>query len=73
MRYKWDDYDLYLSVQTHLLKDEDDVIEAMVEFTGVTQLYEKQLRLINRMEDMAVNVIPLIRRSSLASPSTYYR
>ncbi|KGP71148.1 PAS domain-containing protein [Pontibacillus yanchengensis] len=59
MPYKWGKYDLYLSVQTRLLKTDDKVIGAMVEFTDVTQLYNKQLKLINRMEDMAVNVIPL--------------
>ncbi|QHE51740.1 PAS domain-containing protein [Pontibacillus sp. HMF3514] len=59
MPYHWGDYNLYLSIQTRILKENDEVYGAMVEFTDVTALYEKQLKLINRLEDMAVNVIPL--------------
>ncbi|KHE72180.1 PAS domain-containing protein [Halobacillus sp. BBL2006] len=59
MPYHWGNHDMYLSIQTKLLKESDEVYGAMVEFTDVTQYYEREQKLTEWMEDMSVNVIPL--------------
>ncbi|MGI8316245.1 PAS domain-containing protein [Halobacillus mangrovi] len=59
MPYKWGNHDMYLSIQTRLLKDNGEVYGAMVEFNDVTEFYEKEQKMRKWMEDMSVNVIPL--------------
>lgn len=59
MPYYFGKYDTYLSVQTRLLREDEFVVGAMVEFTDVTKLYKKQLQLVSRVESLSVNVIPL--------------
>lgn len=65
MPYSWGVYNLYLTIQTRVLRESDKMYGAMVEFRDMTHLYEKQEELINRMEDMAVNVIPLMDQLGL--------
>ncbi|WP_270181199.1 PAS domain-containing protein [Alkalihalobacillus sp. CinArs1] len=59
MPYQYGKYDTFLSIQTRLLREDDIVVGAMVEFTDVTDLYKKQLQLVSRVESLSVNVIPL--------------
>ncbi|WP_198162757.1 PAS domain-containing protein [Halobacillus mangrovi] len=59
MPYKWGKHDMYLSIQTRLLKDNGKVYGAMVEFNDVTDYFHKEQKMRKWMEDMSVNVIPL--------------
>ncbi|WP_377346151.1 PAS domain-containing protein [Pontibacillus salicampi] len=63
--YMWGGYHKYFSIRTKLLRERNDVIGAMVEFYDVTKAEEQHKELINRMEDMAVNVIPLTNSIAL--------
>ncbi|WP_226655793.1 STAS domain-containing protein [Pseudalkalibacillus hwajinpoensis] len=65
MPYKWGNFNMYLTVQTKVLIDSNRMYGAMVEFRDMTHVYQKQEELINRMEDMAVNVIPLMDQLGL--------
>ncbi|MCA0982846.1 PAS domain-containing protein [Halobacillus yeomjeoni] len=65
MPYHWGKYDMYLSIKTKLLRDQGEIVGAMVEFGDVTGFYEEQRRLINQMEDMCVNIIPLYDKTAL--------
>ncbi|WP_347549002.1 PAS domain-containing protein [Pseudalkalibacillus hwajinpoensis] len=65
MSYRWGNYNLYLSIKTSVLRNGEVMYGAMVEFTDITHSYEKQVELVNRMEDMAVNVIPLMDQLGL--------
>ncbi|WLR47343.1 PAS domain-containing protein [Halobacillus litoralis] len=57
--YQWGKYNLYLSIRTRLLKENGKVNGAMVEYSDVTDFYDKEQRMMKWMEDMSVNVIPL--------------
>ncbi|MEC3885763.1 PAS domain-containing protein [Halobacillus sp. HZG1] len=57
--YKWGKYDLYLSIRTRVLQENGKVYGAMVEYSDVTEYYDKEQRMLKWMEDMSVNVIPL--------------
>ncbi|MGA9289556.1 MAG: PAS domain-containing protein [Anaerobacillus sp.] len=65
MPYRWGKYNLFLSIQTKVLRESGQMYGAMVEFSDMTHLYEKQMELIERMENMAVNVIPLMDQLGL--------
>ena len=65
MPYKWGKFNMYLTVQTKVLIDSNKMYGAMVEFRDMTHIYKKQEELIDRMEDMAVNVIPLMDQLGL--------
>lgn len=65
MPYKWGKFNMYLTVQTKVLIDSNIIYGAMVEFRDMTHIYKKQEELIDRMEDMAVNVIPLMDQLGL--------
>ncbi len=65
MPYQWGKFNMYLTVQTKALMDSNKMYGAMVEFRDMTHVYQKQEELIERMEDMAVNVIPLMDQLGL--------
>lgn len=57
---KWGKYNKYLKIRTYLFNDNNDkVTGAFVQFTDVTEQAELKQRLSNRMEEMAVTLIPL--------------
>ncbi|WP_409290396.1 PAS domain-containing protein [Peribacillus sp. SCS-37] len=56
---EWGSYDKYLKVQTHLMKEDNLVTGAFVEFTEVTQHIETHKKMSSRMLEMAISLIPL--------------